>query len=259
MSEETAIESGASAEGSVTPESSSPVETQETATPEVEAPKTPEVPFHEHPRFKELVEQKNTFADQLKAATAAQQALQHELAQIRESQKQASAPKPPNYDPLLKQLEQVNPEFASLMKAQMEKAKSVEVLEQRLAQQEQFYQSYQQQQALSQFDKLCTDNNVNPLFKEAYGDIVANIANVRGAQLSELPKIFKEVHDRLSKSLGEYERSVTAKYVTQKTGDTKPVAKPGGAPATPGGKQAPMTAEDAKKELAAAIRAMRSA
>jgi hypothetical protein len=252
--EESASESQAGSE------SQSAVETQEASTQQEAAPKQQDVPFHEHPRFKEVIEQKNQAAQRAEMLEKSYQQLQAQVAHLQKQYQSQNQAQKPSYDPLFKQLEQVNPEFASFIKENYSKAQQVDILQQELASIKEFQTSYQEQQALNQFDKLCQDNKVDTNFKDFYRDAVANAANASGAPLSALPEIFKQVHERLGKTLTAYERSVTEKYVANKSADAKkPAATTGGTPAKPKPSQAPISQDEVKKQFAEAIRARKNA
>lgn len=266
MSEETlgnesAVAADESApEGAASPESQPAAETQDAGTQQEAAPKAQEVPFHEHPRFKELIDQKNQAAQRAEHLERSYQQLQQSVAHLQNQYKQQTQAQKPSYDPLFKQLEQVNPEFASFIKENYSKAQQVETLQQELASIKEFQTSYQQQQALSQFDRLCEENKIDPRFKDFYKDAVANAANASGAPLSALPEIFKNVHARFGNTLTEYERSITAKYVTSKAADTKkPASTTSGVAAKPQPSQAPISQDEVKKQIAQALRARQAA
>lgn len=230
MSElESGNESGASPESTVSSESASPVQTQETgntqeAVTTQEAPK--EAPFHEHPRFKELIEQNRGYKDQLEQM---QRSFQTQMQQLQQQYKQTSPnPQQSFKDEYVNYLKNADPKFAEYQAQLLDKIEGTSKLEHEIAELKQYQQSYQQQQAISQFDKLCTDNKVSETDKEFYRQAIANAANARGAKISELPALFKEAHDTLGKYFAEKEKAITAKYVTQKTGDKKPTTQTGG-------------------------------
>lgn len=257
MSEDTGIESAESAsapESSGNSESAPAVQTQESAPQQDAAAKSQEQPFHEHPRFKELVEQKNQFAQRAEQADKSYKQLQAQVAQLQKQYNQSNQPQKPSYDPLFKELESVNPKFAEFIKENYTKAQQVDILQQELAQVKEFQNSYQQQQALSQFDKLCEDNKVDPNFKEFYKEAVANAANASNAGLDALPNLFKQAHERLGKSLEAFSRAQRESYVAAKTADKKPATQTGGTAASSRPAASPMSVDDVKAKLAAAIR-----
>lgn len=256
---ETGNESDVSTESTASSESASSAQTQDAAPSSTEAAPATEVPFHEHPRFKELVEQKNKYSQEAATLSEQNKQLYARMSQIEKQYQTQSQPKPANYEPLFDQIKQVNPEFYSFMKDNYTKAQQVEILQQDLQQLKEFQSSYQQQQALSTFDKLCTDNKVDPDFKDLYREAVANAANARGSDLSALPGLFKETHDRLSKVIEARDRKQRESYVAQKTQDKTPIAKPGGPSPAPRSAKGPISQDDVKAQLAAAIRARSSA
>ncbi len=251
---ETGIESDVSTEGTASPESASSAQTQD-AAPQETAPPATEVPFHEHPRFKELVEQKNKYGQEATTLREQNQQLASRMAQIEKQYQTQSQPKAPDYNPLFDQIKTVNPEFASFIKENYTKAQQVDILQQDLQQLKEFHTSYQQQQALSTFDRLCTDNKVDPDFKEIYQAAVANAANARNADINALPALFKEVHGKLSKTLEARDRKQRESYVAAKTQDKTPVSKPGGPSPAPRQSTAPISRDDVVKQFAAGLRA----
>lgn len=240
-------ESGAISESTASSESASPAQTQEAAPQQEAVAKPQEPPFHEHPRFKEVIEQKN-------AAMRQVQDLQAKFAQFEQQYKQQSQPKAPDYDNLFKEMEQVNPAFAQLVKDLQTKASKADELEQQFSTLNEWKQSYESQQAVSTFDKLCTDNKIGDRDKDFYKQVVANIANAKGSRISDLPAVFKEAHQMLSTYFQDRDRETRESYVKQKKSDATPTSQTGGMPTgTPGNKGA-SSKDEVKAAIAAALR-----
>jgi len=215
----------------VVEESTSQVEAsgaeQQEAAPEVKQEEKP-VPFHEHPRWKEVIEERNSFKQGMTEYKQALDRLQQQMETLRQ---QATPKQEAPKDPFLADLEKVNPAYAKSLQSIYEKASKAEEIERRL-------QAYEQQQfakeAYSRFDNLLATNKVGEADKELYKDAVeAEVfrRESRGQKLglNDLDAIFKQFHDKYSKYMEDRERQITAKYVTAKKSDTTPKSTTGGA------------------------------
>lgn len=198
-----------------TAENQSEQTTQEARSPEA-------TPFHEHPRFKELIEQKNQQAEEIRAYQA----------QMRELQNQFKAMQPKQKTPeeaLLERLKGIDPEFGGW-------AENIDQTRRELAEFKQWKQNMEleqgRQQAQSALDSLYTENKVSDSMKDLYRAKIESIAyNNPDLKPQDLPKVFKQVHDSLSKWSQDYERSIRSKYVTEVKKETAPATQTGGAPA----------------------------
>lgn len=233
-----------STEGSSEPSSfSSPAETQsEQATQEAKPAEA--TPFHEHPRFKELIEQKNQQAEQLKAYQD----------QIRQFQQQMQALTPKQKTPeeaLLERLKGIDPEFGGW-------AENIDQTRRELAEFKSWKQNMEleqgRQQAQSALDSLYTEHKVSDEMKKLYRSEIESIAyNNPDLKPSDLPKVFKQVHENLNKWAENYERSIRSKYVTEVKKETAPATHTGGAPAgIPASKV--NSIEDVKQQIVNEIR-----
>lgn len=212
------------------PESSEAPEQVAQAETESKEEKLP--PFHEHPRFKELIDQNRGYKSELDEYKGALERLKHEM----ESLRQQSAPKKEQpADPFLADLEKVNPEYAKSLKAVYEQAAMTRQLQERI-------DRYEQQQfaekAYSHFNKLLSDAKVNDgIDREIYESAIkAQVFTLeqqgKRLGLQDLDKLFNEFHSKYSKAMEERNRKLTAQYVQQKATDKAPKATTGGAPAT---------------------------
>ena len=193
-------------------------------------------PFHEHPRFKELIEQNRAFKEESSNRAQALEAMQRELQALREQ----SAPKKETpKDQFLEDLRQINPEYAKSFQSVMDRAAKAEAVEQRL-------QQYENQQfaerAVNHFNKLLETNKISdPMDRKLYERAVrAEIyeKEAAGAKLGlkDLDKIFGEFHSEYSKAMEDRSRKQTASYVQEKAKDKAPKSTTG-APAAPGSKK----------------------
>lgn len=249
MSElETGNETGVSPEGSASPETDSPAQSQEAAPTQdvsvVQAPK--EAPFHEHPRFKELISERNQEREE--RARLSQQIQQMQAA----LQKQSQPAQRSKQDQLLERLTSIDPEFAEFQKGIYDK---LSVAEQTQRELQELRSQRESEQATNQFDKLCTDNKVEAKDKFLYEQMIANMATSTNAKISQLPNLFKQAHEQLSKYFDDRDRANRESYVADKTKDKRPATATGGIPASAAKAKGPMTSEDAKAAIVKAIRA----
>lgn len=234
----------------------SAAETQESA-PEVKQEEKP-VPFHEHPRWKELIEERNSSKTQLEDYKQTLGRLQREL----ETMRQQTAPKAePKVDPFLADLAKVNPEYAKSLESVYKRAEIAEQAMQRIQQ----YEAQQfANQARSHFDGILTNAKItDPVDKELYTNVVeAEVyrREQRGEKLGlkDLDSIFNQFHSKYAKAMEDRERAITAKYSQAKKSDVAPKGATGGAATAPVAKKfAANDFEGQTKWLADQIRAMK--
>lgn len=234
-------------ESNVSSEPTSSAPAQETSQQqEAAAPQEKEVPFHEHPRFRELVEQKNTYAQKYSQLEESFKQLQAQLQQQPKPQAEMSPEAK-----ILERLKGIDPEFAGFQEQLLSKLSMAEQVQQEL---QQMKAAREAEQANANFDRLCADNKVPDMLKPFYKQAVANAAITRKASLDQLPSIFKEAHEQLSKSFEEFRRSEREAYVSQKNKDKTPATQSGGTPV--GMKSQPAgNKDDVKAAIAAALKA----
>ncbi len=230
---------------------------QQASAPEVK-PEEKQAPFHEHPRFKELIDQNRSFKEMDAQRSQAIERMQQELYALRQ---QAAPKKETPVDPFLADLEKVNPAYAKSLQAIYEQAGKTTQLEQRIAQ----YEAQQfQKEATTHFSKLLDDNKVtDPFDRKQYERAVRAEVYERESRgqklgLKDLEKIVGEYHSEYKKTMEERERAITAKYVTAKKADSTPKGATGGAATSSSTKK--LAADDyagQAKWLAGQIRGMK--
>lgn len=186
-----------------------------------------QTPFHEHPRFKELVEQKNQFAEQSRKMEAQLAEMQRQL--------QASKPAPAKpADPMLERLKGIDPEFA----AYMEKLSGTQAELQGLREWKQQLESDRiRTEAISTVNKLHSENKVPKELQDVYNTMIeSRIVKMPNARIDDIPKVFKEVHEMYSKIIDGVKRSERESYLTGKKQDAAIPAPTKGKPVTPSGK-----------------------
>lgn len=193
---------------------------QQAAKPEASSQST-ELPFHEHPRWKEVMAERNAERQQ-------RQALEQRLAQLEQGKQEV---KKPAVDPMYERLKGIDPEFADYMQGLKTRAEKAEALEARL---EQFEQVQFANAAKSTFSELNAANKVSPELSKLYEQqLEAAYARGEFKDLSGLKETYQRVHETFSEILKSQERSVLENYTKSKKQDaTKPASQPKGKPAS---------------------------
>lgn len=230
------VSSESSGDTAVTEESTSQVEAsaaeQKEEAPEVKQEEK-QTPFHEHPRFKELIEQNRAFKDQDSQRSMLLESMQRELQSLRQ---QMAPKKEEPKDAFLTDLEKVNPEYARSLQAVYQRAAKAEEIEKRLAQ---FEQASFQEKAVNHFNQLLVTNKItDPMDRKVYERAVrAEVYEREGRGeklgLKDLDKIVNDFHAEYSKAMEERSRKLTASYVQDKTQDKAPKSTTGGAATAP--------------------------
>lgn len=184
------------------------------------------VPFHEHPRFKELVEQKNQAQAQQKSLEEKYAAMEARIQrQMLESQPKAKTEE----DALIAKLKGIDPEFAARIEQHSKSLQEVEMLKQRL---QQFESNQIRTQAVSQVNTLHDTNKVSPemrTFINSQLDLMAMQGQIK--DLSELPKAYNQVYTQYKTFVDNIERTTRESYVKAKKADTStPTSQPKGKP-----------------------------
>lgn len=219
------IESQSGVEQTQETSQESSVESQP-AKQEAAPPAQKEVPFHEHPRWKEVMEERN-------AERQRSQALEQRIAEMQRQFQESSKPKP--QDPMYERLKGIDPEFAEYMNGLKTRAEKAEALEARL---EQFEQNQFTSSAKAAFTNLNTKNSVSPELASIYEQQLET-AYARGEfkDLAGLEKAYEKIHGNFTKLLETRERQALEKYTASKKQDAKtPGAQPKGRAPTQSGK-----------------------
>lgn len=211
------------------------------------APKTQEAPFHEHPRWKEVMAERN-------AEREASAQLKAELAEMRRQIQESQKPKDsrPDFQELRtkmsKRFEGIDPETQAYFSSLEEQALSAKE-ELRQFREEQFVN-----RAVSRFDEL---NKTNAVPTELVGvykaqlDLAYREGKIRN--MEDLEKIYRTIHEPISKLLSDREKASIEKYTTEKKKTaTQPATQPKGKAAAPG--QGPRTFANEQDRRAAMIK-----
>lgn len=211
--EGTEIEQQPGVEPAASPEPQSDTQPE----PQNAAPKAQEVPFHEHPRWKEVMEERNA---EKQRAQALEQQLQQMQRQIQESHSKKQAPQ----DPMYERLKGIDPEFADYLKDVREQAALAKQLQEELGgmRHEQFVSS-----ATQKFHDLNKANNVSPeLGKLYYNSLDLAVREGKIKSVSDFERAYEELHGSTKKFLEAHERAALEKYTASKKQDaSKPTGQ----------------------------------
>lgn len=196
-----------------------------------------EAPFHEHPRFKEVIEQKNQAVSAVKDLEARYRQLEATLQKM-----QSSAPKPADNEreAFYKSLEGINPAFAKILKDQYESTKETQTIKEQMASLQREYQVANEdrlrQAAVSEVTKLHTENKVSPEIQELYNNQLDAMA--RAGQLKSVEDVanaYKSIHTSYTKIFEGFRKAERESYVSAKKADSAiPSSQPKAAPAAKG-------------------------
>lgn len=203
-------------------------------------PKEDNVPFHLHPRFQEVISEKNALKEQLKE-------FQRQL----EAMKQQAPKQEPQRDELMERLKQIDPVFAE----RFARLNKVDELESKLAQ----FEQWQQQQAQASVqqtvqatkDKFYAENNIPAERRELYeAQLIMAAQADPSLRTSDLPKVMKNIHDKMSKLFSSVERSTAKQLVEGKKAEAaRPAPMPKGQAVKGRQENAPLSPQEAKAQL----------
>lgn len=214
---------------------------------------TKDVPFHEHPRFKELIEQKNAYEQRSKA-------MEEKYAQMERQLQELSKPKdmtPNKREAMINRLKGIDPEFADFI-SELAPVKSLEEMKNALMEQQ---QTQFRTQAVSEITKMHSENKIDPTLQAKYNQEL-ELAYQRGQirSMDDVKTIYKNIHDGYTKLLEDIRRRDRQSYVADKKTDTKaPTSQPKGKMATPAKPQFSKNKEEARAQIVAQYLAERTA
>lgn len=222
-------ESGVSEEAASPEPSSSEGSNEEAQAASQPKPEESTQPFHEHPRFKELVEQKNQ-------ALATQKALEERYSQLEARLKDLAPKAETPKDELIEHLKTIDPRFAARMEELTKSTSVIQQLQEKLA-------SYEKQQVTSQavnnINTLHEQNKVTPELKSFINNEMDRLyMNGSLKTTDQIPGLYKAIHDTYSKFIDGIKRAERESYVKDKKVDSKiPSSQPKGKPAGPADKK----------------------
>lgn len=187
-----------------------------------------EKPFHEHPRFKELIDERNKFREEMEAQKRQYAELERQMRSF-STQAQPQA-KPKNM--ALEELREIKPELASYIENTGTAAEKVAALEAQLTE-------MRRQTIINQYESavnsLYTANNISESLKPIYNTLIKNAVMEANSPLSDVPAVFSKIHGQMSQLIDGIKKETTKSYAEGKKQDAsspKPQAK--GVPVKPG-------------------------
>lgn len=180
------------------------------------------VPFHLHPRFQEVIFQKNQLAEQTKA-------LQQQIQEMNQRFQKMQPAQQSEEDKLIARLKGIDPEFGG-------RFAELDALRNEMKAFKEWQQQSEAQKAQLEIsstkDRLYSEAKVSAEHKPIYeAMLIAEAQRNPQLQISDLPNVFKSVHENISKLLGNIQRETTKNYVQAKTAQAaKPAAQPKGQP-----------------------------
>ncbi len=212
-------------------------------------------PFHEHPRFKELVEQKNEYSRKYQDIEARYKAMETQFKSFQDTQ-----PKPPTEaDALLKDLKGIDPRLANYLQETAKRAEIAEKLQARLDSMEKSSQEREAQQtvqaAVTRINGLHEQNKVSDFGKQFINnqlDIAYRNGSLKAGDAAAIEKAYGEAHSAIKTYEDGLKRTLTESYAQEKKKDAAvPSSQPKGAPAKPG--QKPLNSPKDKEALRAEV------
>lgn len=250
-STESDVSSGSSSEASDSGSNNGGAQAQAQA-PEQKQDTTP---FHEHPRFKELVEQKNESLKRYQDMESRYKALEQQLNSFKETQ-----PKPQTEtDALLADLQKIDPRLAKVIEQQLKAAETAKSVQERLEQFERQSQEQVQKQVLAsavgKINSLHETNKMSDFGKQFINnqlDLAYRSGQLNAADLKAVESAYGEAAKAIKAYEDSFKRDVTKSYVESKTKDSSvPASVPKGAQAKPAPKPTPTF--KSKEDLRAAV------
>jgi len=206
-------------------------------------PKQKEIPFHEHPRFQELVSEKNQYKSEIQALAK----------RLQDMESKSAANVQPKKDELMERLQGIDPVFAE----RFGKLNEVDQLKQELQEFKQWREQASQQQVQTQIqstkDKFYADNSVPEERRSIYEALVAQqAASDPSLKITDLPKVMKAVHDNIGKMFQNVERSTTKNFVDSKRAQaSKPATQSRGIPAKAVKQESNLSMQDIREAIRA--------
>lgn len=180
-----------------------------------------EKPFHEHPRFQELI-QKNREAEQ--RAAQYEQMMADMRSKYDELSSKLQPPKQAN--PFVSKLREIDPAYAEYIESLESKASKADLALQRL---EHLETQNLVKQYENQVERLHSDNKTPESVKSLIKEQLDHQALRGEIQLKDVPGAYKKALDRYTKLIDDVKRGERASYVEVKTKDAQiPASQPKG-------------------------------
>lgn len=216
---------GANEAESPEPQEQSAEPIQESPAKETQSAQSPEpnVPFHEHPRFKELIEERRQYADRVSQYESRfaemERRLQDQAQQRPEPHKQVN--------PFVAKLKEIDPAYGQWAENMEQRAQQAEVLAREM-------QEIKQERIRSEYEttvsKLHSDSKVpeslRPFIREQL-DALALSGQIRSVK--DVPNAYKAIQEKYTSLIDGIKREERASYVSAKSQDASaPTSQPKG-------------------------------
>lgn len=182
------------------------------------APKEEQTPFHLHPRWKEMVEQKNEALGYAQNLAQKYKELEQRLNKMSEPQIK---------DEVYEQIKAADPRVADYLKETRDKALKVDEL---MAQLQESREEQFRSQAVSNINSLHSENKVAQELQPLYNRLLDNA--YRSGEIkseADVKQAYKSIHEMFSKTMESVKRAEREAYVKTKQSDAKaPSAMPPG-------------------------------
>jgi len=211
-------------------------------------------PFHEHPRFQELVNEKNQYQLKLSELEKSYQKSMYESEmKMREFEQRLPQKEAPR-DGVYEKLKEIDPEFADYVKGMKDEISRLKSYEDKFSQYDQRFMSQDdvrlRENANNEMNNLYTKYAVPDTQKDLVKTVLKALAyEDPKADIPDMPRLFKQAYDMVS----GITRADRKSYVVDKRNDVVPASQTGGAAVKQGNK--PMSRQDIVNSLAKEIRA----
>lgn len=209
----------------------------------------------EHPRFKELVTEKNSALKQYQDMQSQYKAMEQQINSLRQSQPKA----PSETDQLLEDLKKVDPRLANVIASQLQAAETTKSVQARLEAFEKQSQESAQRQvittALSKINSLHETNKMSEFGKQFINnqlDLAYRGGKLDASDIKAVESAYSESLKAIKTYEDSFKRDVTKSYVQDKTKDASvPTSVPKGVQAKPA--QKPLNVPKDKESLRSAV------
>lgn len=201
------------------------------ASNEPTSDKSQNTPFHEHPRWKEMVEQRNSAS---KRAEDLEKRYSEIAKRLEDNEKKIqSSLNPPKEDELISEMKKINPKFAERFEKLEAQLKRVEEFDNRF---KQLDTQDVQTRVTSTFQKFMSDNKVPTSLQKRYeNELRAVAASNPKLSVNDIPQVLGDIHKEYTSFLDTYKRESLQGYVKDKAKDSSvPASVSNGRSVNPG-------------------------
>lgn len=233
-------------------ESSPPAQSAEASADQQQQPQKEasesQLPFHEHPRFKELIEQKNSYSEKLQQQEVAMARLQAQLEMLQPK------PQAPSKPAIINELKQVHPEFAALIEETYGYKDRLEAASKELEEIKGWRQNQERQSLQTRYNNVLEQQATTYKVPEELRDFVkrqveAEVRTNPNLRLEDVPAVYKAQFESINKLLSDRERKLRESYVSSKAKDAAAPVSIKGAPASQGAEKFSSDPNEARDQV----------